>query len=57
MIHIFAPQYINRLYAIREPFVASINRLYLGVLLLALRIRHFPFSYEGVHVLEIGVDE
>jgi len=28
-----------------------------GVLLLTLRAWHFPLRYEGVHELEIGVDE
>jgi hypothetical protein len=32
------------------------NRIYSGVLLLTIRTRHFPLSYEGVHGLEIGVN-
>jgi hypothetical protein len=53
---IFALCYITHIYAASEPLCVAINRIDLGVLLLTIRTRHFPLSYEGVHGLEIGVD-
>ena len=37
------------------PLVALKNTIYLGVLLLTFRTRHFPLSYEGVPKLAIEV--
>jgi hypothetical protein len=51
----FAPSFIIHLYTACAPLVASINTVYLHVLLLTVRTRHFPLSYEGVQKPAIGV--
>jgi hypothetical protein len=48
MTCIFALSFIIHLYTACAPLVASRNTIYLGVLLLTVRTRHFPLSYEGV---------
>ena len=57
MTGIFVPYSIIDVCAIHESLVALISRINLGVLLLTVRTRHFPLSYEGVHGRKFGVDE
>jgi hypothetical protein len=45
---IFALSFIIHLYTVRIPLVALRNTIYLGVLFLAIHMRDFPLSYEGV---------